>query len=68
MENKIIELIKLNFDLDDFYSISIRKNQISLQGNIVDQNIIKYTKKGYVFDFKNDRYIANNNGIEIIFI
>ena len=68
MEKKIIDLIKLNFDLDDFYSISIRNSQITLQGNVVDENIIKYTKKGYVFDFQNDRYIANNKGIEIIFI
>lgn len=68
MEKKIIDLIKLNFELDDFYSISIRNSQITLQGNIVDENIIKYTKKGFVFDFQNDRYIANNNGIEIIFI
>lgn len=68
MEQKLIDLIKMGFNLDDFYSISINTRAISLQGNISDENIVKYMKKGYVFDFRTDRYIYESKDLNITFI
>lgn len=68
MEQKIISLIKMGFELDDFYSISFNNHGIFLQGSISDELIVKYMKKGYVFDFRTDRYIYESKDLNITFI
>ena len=68
MEKKIIDLIKMGFDLDDFYSISFYASGIHLQGSISDELIVKYMKKGFVFDFRSDRYIYESKNLNITFI
>ena len=68
MEKKIIDLIKMGFELDDFYSISFNSAGIYLQGSISDEKIVKYMKKGFVFDFRTDRYIYESKDLNITFI
>ncbi|MGI9137885.1 MAG: hypothetical protein ACR2IM_02475 [Sediminibacterium sp.] len=68
MQNQILNLIKLNFDYDDFYSIDIKKDAIYLQGKIDNEIITKYIKMGYVFKFEDFRYVAKLNNIIITFM
>ena len=70
MEKTIIDLIKLNFDLDDFYSITIHPNHYEettlLQGNPCSEKLLKYTKLGFVFTSgDNDRLIAIKDKVRI---
>lgn len=68
MEKKLIDLIKMNFDLDDFYSIEINRYVIALQGPVSDELLAKYIKKGYVFNFYENRYRAQLDNIIIVFL
>ncbi len=70
MEKTIIELLKLNFDLDDFYNITIYPNyhaeEVILQGKPSPEKLLKYTKLGFAFtNGDNDRLIATKNKIRI---
>lgn len=54
MEQTIIRLLKLNFNLDDFYSITINPEhyaeEITLQGTCTPEKLLKYTQLGYCFE------------------
>ncbi len=70
MEQTLIELLKLNFDLDDFYSITINPayfpETITLQGHPTPEKLFKYTKLGFSFDIgENDRCVATKDKIRI---
>ena len=69
MEQKLIELLKLNYDLDDFYSITINPDyhdrQITLQGNSTPEKLLKYTQLGYSFGTYHIGFTASNNKITI---
>jgi hypothetical protein len=70
MEQILINLLKLNFDLDDFYSITIHPDyhpeRIFLQGKPTPEKLLKYTKLGYAFIGDEDKLVATNNRIRII--
>lgn len=69
MEQTLINLLKLNFDLDDFYSISIHPEyhpeNVLLQGTPTPEKLLKYTKLGYDFTMENDKLVATKNRIRI---
>lgn len=61
MENHLIDLLKENLDLNDFYSITIWKNDkdghhINLQGNKTPENILKYSNMGFEFKLNNGNW------------
>jgi hypothetical protein len=53
MEQRIIRLLKLNFNLDDFYAITLNPEhyaeEITLQGSCTPEKLLKYTQMGYSF-------------------
>ena len=58
MENHLIDLLKQNLDLNDFYSITIWKNDmdghhINLQGNNTPELLLKYSNLGFEFKLTN---------------
>jgi hypothetical protein len=65
MEKKLIELLKLNYDLDDFYAITINPDyhdtQITLQGHNTPEKLLKYTQLGYSFKPDNFGLTASIN-------
>lgn len=69
MEQTIIKLLKLNYDLDDFYSITINpegySNTICLQGNFTPEKLSKYTELGYSFKVASIGFQAFNDKIKI---
>jgi hypothetical protein len=69
MEQKLIELLKLNYNLDDFYSITINPDyhdrQITLQGHNTPEKLLKYTQLGYSFGNYHIGFTASNNKITI---
>ena len=70
MEQTIIALLKLNFDLNDFYSITINPEHypevITLQGHNSPESLSKYTKLGFSFTIgDNDRFVATKDKIRI---
>ncbi len=70
MEKTIIKLLKLNFDLDDFYSITINPEfypeEIILQGHNSPESLLKYTKLGFSFIVgDNNRFVATKDKIRI---
>jgi hypothetical protein len=73
MENNLIKLLKLDFNLDDFYIAtiypkreSIDSCEISLQGWSTPEKLNKYTQLGYVFEKNSNGYLsANLNKVEI---
>lgn len=69
MEQTLINLLKLNFDLDDFYSITIHPEhhpeRIFLQGHPTPEKLLKYTKLGFTFSGDEDKLVATNNRIRI---
>jgi hypothetical protein len=71
MEKTIIRLLKLNFDLDDFYNISINPDyhaeNITLQGHPSSEKLLKYTNLGYAFTKGENRLVATKDKIRIIF-
>ena len=70
MEQRLIRLLKLNFDLDDFYSITISPSsypeQITLQGWSTPEKLLKYTKLGFSFDNNGHRLESNVNKVRIV--
>ncbi len=70
MEQTLIRLLKLNFDLDDFYSITISPSnypeQITLQGWGTPETLLKYTKLGFTFDNNGSRLESNVNKVRIV--
>lgn len=69
MEQKLIELIKMGFDLDKFYAIHFWSHGLDstqIQGRIEDNEISEYVKLGFEFKFENDMYIAQKNNIKIV--
>jgi hypothetical protein len=72
MEQIILRLLKLNFDLDDFYSITINPEHypevITLQGSPSPEKLLKYTKLGFSFGTgDNARLVATKDKIRITF-
>jgi hypothetical protein len=69
MEQTLINLLKLNFDLDDFYSITIHPDyhpdNVFLQGKPSPEKLLKYTKLGFDFTMDNDRFVAKKDRIRI---
>ena len=69
MEQTLINLLKLNFDLDDFYSITIypdyHADNLFLQGKPSPEKLLKYTKLGFYFTMDNDRFVAKKDRINI---
>lgn len=69
MEQTLINLLKLNFDLDDFYSILINPkyypNHVTLQGEFTPEKLIKYTNLGFVFSGDNNNFQATKDKMKI---
>lgn len=73
MENKLISLLKLGYNLDDFYNVTIWNSagdyDIALQGYFSNEIVIKYMNLGFEFTKKDDtRFIAIKDRVKIIFI
>ena len=69
MEQTLIRLLKLNYNLDDFYVISINPDyhdrEITLQGHNSAEKLLKYTQLGYSFKPDGVSLTATNNKITI---
>ena len=69
MEQTIIKLLKLNFDLDDFYVItfnpSFYQEEITLQGNCTPEKLLKYTQLGYSFESNTNGFTSTKEKIKI---
>jgi hypothetical protein len=69
MEQKLIRLLKLDYDLDDFYVITITPDhypeEITLQGHNTPEKLLKYTQLGYSFKAVSIGFEAVNNKIKI---
>lgn len=69
MEQTLIRLLKLGYDLNDFYSITINPDyypeQITLQGHNTPEKLIKYTQLEYLFKDNSISLQAVNNQIKI---
>jgi hypothetical protein len=54
MEQTLIKLLKMNFNLDDFYSITINPEYypevMTLQGDNTPEKLLKYTQLGFSFE------------------
>jgi len=54
MEQTLIRLLKLGYDLNDFYVITINPEhyaeEITLQGHCTPEKLLKYTQLGYSFE------------------
>ena len=69
MEQTLINLLKLNFELDDFYSISIHPEyhpeKVLLKGTPSPEKLLKYTKLGFDFTMDNDKLVATKDRVRI---
>jgi hypothetical protein len=69
MEQTLIRLFKLGYDLDDFYVITINPDNyaevITLQGSNTPEKLLKYTQLGYSFKAVSIGFEAVNNKIKI---
>ena len=70
MENYLIELLKKDFDLNDFYVINIyntdfNSDYIQLQGFNSPEKLYKYTQLGYEFKSQNEWVVAKKGNIKI---
>lgn len=59
MKQKIIDLLELSFDIEQFYCINLWRNQIKLQGHLTLSLLKELTNLGYVFN-----YDAQNNWLQ----
>lgn len=59
MKQKIIDLLELSFDIEQFYCINLWRNQIKLQGHLTLSLLKELTNLGYVFT-----YDAQNNWLQ----
>ena len=69
MEQTLIRLLKLGYDLNDFYVITIHPehydNEVILQGHNTPERLLKYTQLGYSFKVVSIGLEASNNKIKI---
>ena len=69
MEKTLIRLLKLGYDLNDFYVITINPahyaEEITLQGHNTPEKLLKYTQLGYSFKVVSIGFQAENNKIKI---
>jgi hypothetical protein len=66
METNLIQLLKLGLDLDDFFAITIYKEDVRLLGFNKDEKLVKYSKLGYEFKLTPSNHLeANKNNIVI---
>jgi hypothetical protein len=69
MEKALIRLLKLGYDLDDFYVITINPEhypeEITLQGHNTPEKLLKYTQLGYSFKVVGIGFQAEKNKIKI---
>lgn len=72
METTLIRLLKLGYNLDDFYTISFWNSgeyDIVLQGDLTNEKLVKYMNLGYEFNKReNTGFIAINNRVRIVLI
>jgi hypothetical protein len=50
MKENLERLIKLGYDLDDFYCVNIMTHSIRLQGDFKNSTFNKYKQLGYKFE------------------
>jgi hypothetical protein len=69
MEETLIKLLKMDFNLDDFYSILINPKhypeEITLQGHSSPEKLLKYTQLGYSFTNSHIGFSCTKNKIKI---
>jgi hypothetical protein len=66
METQLIQLLKLGLDLDDFFAITIYKEDVRLLGFNEADKLVKYSKLGYEFKLTLSNHLeANKNKIVI---
>ena len=69
MEQTLIILLKLDYDLNDFYVITFHPDycpeEITLQGRNTPEKLLKYTQLGYSFKVTSVALEAENNKIKI---
>jgi hypothetical protein len=60
---KLLKMLSKSIDLEDFYSIELRRDEVRLQGDRTPEMLLKYGKLGYceVSEFNQD--ITNIRGI-----
>lgn len=69
MEKKIIDLIKMGFDLDKFYAIHFWERgdfDVQLQGRLEENDITQYIGLGFEFKLDSDMYTAQKNKVRIV--
>jgi hypothetical protein len=67
MENQLIKLLKQGLDLDDFFAITIYKDESRLIGFNKDEKLTKYSKLGYEFKLTPSNHLeGNKNNIIIV--
>ena len=66
MEQKIINLIKLNYNLDDFFAITVYdKMETNLHGYYTDEKYAKYSQMGYDLKLDNLHFTGTKDNITI---
>lgn len=69
MEQRLIRLLKLDYDLDDFYSITLNPEhypeEITLQGTCTPDKLVKYTQLGYSFSNNDNGFTCTKEKIKI---
>jgi len=66
MEQKIINLIKLNYNLDDFFAITFyEKAETNLHGWYSDEKYAKYSQMGYDLKLNNLHFTGTKNNITV---
>lgn len=71
METTLIRLLKLGYNLDDFYTITFWDSgeyDIVLQGNFTNEKLVKYMELGYKFEKYLSGFLAINNRVKIVII
>ena len=71
METTLIRLLKVDYNLDDFYTITFWNSgeyDIVLQGNLTNEKLVKYMELGYQFEKHQSGFLAINNRVRIVLI
>lgn len=71
METTLIRLLKLGYNLDDFYTITFWNSgeyDIVLQGYLTNEKLVKYMELGYQFEKHQNGFLAINNRVRIVLI
>ena len=66
METQLIQLLKLGLDLDDFFAISVYKEEVRLLGFNEADRLVKYSKLGYEFKLTGNNHLEANKNNFII--